>query len=374
MIDLTQRVSGYTYSHAEVLRLLQYQYGTLGVSFGCDVVRNGVRKRSAALVEGTVNCGALDEIKLTASITIQDDPMIDWLNDLLRPCMRITTPHGVLTYPLGVYVPSSPKGAKFKTVECYDRTVYLQEDGIDERLYFPADTKYTAAIQQLVSGAGILQAMILPSDAVMLSDREDWETGTKKLTIVNQLLAEMNYRSLETNFAGVVLAMPYAEPSARAVSIEYSAGVRAITMTGAKSELDSYNIPNVFKGVVSNPDYENGSGAPEEFVYTYINDSPANKLSTARRGRRIMAQLIRPDNIASQEALEAYVRRVAIDNMTAYEHITFSTANMPYHGIAEVLGLSLTEVSGVFAETAWSMPLSSGAAMGHSARRLVVLA
>lgn len=374
MIDLTQRVNGYTYSHAQVLWLLQYQYGTLGVSFGCDVVRNGVCKRSAALTEGEVSCNALAEIKLTASITIQDDPMIDWLNDLLRPFMRIQTPYGDLIYPLGVYVPSSPKGAKFKTVECYDRTVYLQEDGIDERLYFPAGTKYTAAVQQLVSGAGIPQAMILPSDAVMLSDREDWEPGTKKLTIVNQLLSEINYRSLETSLTGAVKATAYTEPSARAVTIEYHSGVRSITFTGIESELDSYHIPNVFKGVVSNPDYENGGGGPEEFVFTYVNESPANKLSTARRGRRIMAELIRPDNIASQEALEAYVRRVALNAMSAYEHLSFNTAGMPFHGIAEVVGLSLADVSGVFAETAWSMPLSAGAAMGHSARRLVVLA
>lgn len=369
MIDLAQN----GLPHAQVLRALQHHTGAARISFGCDVIRRGARVRRAELERGgEVNCNSLAQVKLTCRLKVKDDPMIDWFNDRLRPYMLVDVNGFTMQYPLGMYVPSTVVGNRIKEVEGYDLCVYLQEDSITERLYFPRGMRYTDAVSSVLVSAGVANASLDQNNDILLSDREDWEIGTSKLVIVNQLLGEINFRSLETGLNGNIRARQYLEPTGANVSIQYRAGDAGIVLSGADKSNDSYNVPNVFVGVVSNPDYTEDGDALQEFKYTYINSSPASALSTASRGRRIVAEIIRPDNIASQAALQAYVRRSAIDSMTVYEHVSFRTTPVPYHEVAEVLGMDIDGVQGVYGETSWSLPLD-GSPMRHECRKLVVL-
>ena len=63
-----------------------------------------------------------------------------------------------------------------------------------DRLFIAAGTKYTDAVSNIIISAGIENIEVIPSDKTLTTDRE-FEIGRSKLDIVNELLAEINYRS-----------------------------------------------------------------------------------------------------------------------------------------------------------------------------------
>lgn len=133
-------------------------------------------------------------------------------------------------------------------------SVILKEDCITDRTYFASGTKYLDAVQSLLVSAGIVQVMATESEAVMATDHE-FEIGTSKLEIINQLLMEINYNTFVIDADGIGILSPYEEPSGARVSLEYLQDQLSVICPQADTELDLYNVPNVFVAVVSNPDY-----------------------------------------------------------------------------------------------------------------------
>ena len=106
-------------------------------------------------------------------------------------------------------------------------------------------------------------------------------------------------------------------------------------------------------------------------VATAVNDNPQSRKSTFRRNMRI-ASLIKVDNIASQEELQAYADRMRNESLLSARAITFYTLNDPGHGIGDVLVLTHDDIGGIYLETGWQMQLSAGSLMTHSAKRTVI--
>ncbi len=406
------------FSHAQIYDALHGRSGTRQMKFRYDLIRDGVTIGQLPVISGSVRYRKEDSIRRTARFTLKEDNRINWLTDRIKPYMLLRMPDGVrqsarpletwgnlaeyawsgasqflwgdfadgtaqgtaryerwVQFPLGVFIPSTPTrhfeaGAQYE-VEAYDLSVILKEDCITDRTYFASGTKYLDAVQSLLVSAGIVQVMATESEAVMATDHE-FEIGTSKLEIVNQLLMEINYNTFVIDADGIGILSPYEEPSGARVSLEYLQDQLSVICPQADTELDLYNVPNVFVAVVSNPDYSKDNTDFEYFRCEYVNDNPASALSTIKRGRRIVS-VLKPNDIATLEDLQKYVRRQAFQASQVYETVQFSTALMPVHGENEVLRIQHPDIHGIYEETGWEMELSAGSQMTHEARRMMVI-
>lgn len=342
------------------------------VDYRVEVLRNGV---PLALLEfdGTVapNIYADESgsIKCSMSGTFLPCEKADYLTDELRPVMTLD---GV-DYPLGIFVPTtiqqrwSEEGERVE-IEAYDRGYYLQEAVTAQRLHLPAGTEYVEAIRQLLAQAGIALAIITPCADTLQTDREDWDAGTSYLTIINQLLSEINYNEVWFDANGYAQVRPYTAPDAARIAHRYSATdlrQSPISLSGS-AQLDIYSRPNVFLVRCSNPDLSSPMTAQA------VNDNPLSALSVLRRRRRIL-KVTQVDNIASQDALQAYADRLCQESMLTTELIQFDTLTEPGHGIGDVLALDHQGFSGIYEETAWYVTLAAGSLMTHEAQKVVIV-
>ena len=404
------------WSQQQILDALRGLNGAQGISFRCDVIRGNVKTRSIT-AGGSVTLDRFAEIQRTARLTVYEE--LDWLLDELKPYMLLRMNDlvtGASTnigswdardalgwtwdqwdalglswdaldagligvtrrkaqyaeFPLGVFVLSTPRRSSedgFNTwgIEAYDRTVILKEDCITEPLYIAAGTTYMDALEYVLVSASITQMMVTDYVTTALPADRIFEIGTTKLEIANTLLAEINFNPIHCDIDGRFVISAYKEPSPNAVDFAYRADEFSIIGRDTSSETNFYRVPNVFIAQCSNPDLD------QDYMSVWENDNPVSPFSAIRRGRRIASEIYMPDVIASQGDLDAYLRRKAFEESQVYEDFTFTTALMPIHGSGDVLEIVHPDVSGVFVESGWELPLSSDGQMTHTARRLVLI-
>lgn len=326
-----------------------------------DVVRNGVRfaelKCRDVPVVGMVSDA---DIKMTLSGEFKPAD-INYLTDYIRPYLLVDG----TAFPLGEYVVGTfREHLNGVTIEAFDKSLIVQQDALSERLSLPAGTPYTNAIQALLVGCGITNILCDASTAALQTVREDWEIGTDKLTVVNQLLAEINYNPLWFDMNGLARLHKYTAPSADRIDHYYKADEFSIIKPEYTRETDIFNACNVFIAMCSNPEFD------EPLTATAINENPSSMLSTIRRGRRIVAPVIKVDNIASQEALQEYVDKIRNDSMISTETDEFTTALNPTHTVGDTVALDHEHLKGIFTETEWSLPMGAGELMTHKVRRV----
>lgn len=344
---------------------------TRDVSYHINVLRGGAEFARLAWADDSVPNIYTDkdaQIKGSMSAWIYPQSGIDLLSDELQPVIAID---GVET-PLGVYQTATIEesidqyGTRWH-IEAYDRCWRVQLSKTESVLHLAAGTPYLTAVQQLLTGAGIKLILATPSDAVLATDREDWDIGTDYLTICNQLLGEINYDPVWFDGSGLCHLEPYTAPTGGKIDHAYSSSdvrLRPITADHTQS-IDVFNTPNVFTRICSNPDL------PEPLVATAVNDSPTSSVSTFRRGMRIV-DVGKVDNIASQDELQALVNRLRNESMYATKEITFYTLNEGGHGVGDICSIDDPDIGGIWEETAWSIQLAAGAVMQHTARKVVI--
>jgi hypothetical protein len=236
------------------------------------------------------------------------------------------------------------------------------------RQFFAAGTSVAAAVDMLLSTAGITKTHIIMDDVLLHTDAE-FPMGSNRRAVVNELLEMANYTSLSFDETGVAVSKPYVYPARRSVDHYYSSVTDSVIKPRLVDSLDIVSIPNVFIRKAENVD----TGTP--FVSVFVNDNPESPISTVRRGRqKVDFKTVR--DISSQEALDTLVRRIAIESTQAYRHIEFTTPIMPNHSSTDTLLLDIPELFNSvmkFSETDWSMDLKVNGDMKHSARAVVDL-
>lgn len=342
--------------------------GSRMVRFRYYIIKNGVRAGELPVVSGSVRYAADDEIQRTASFELAGEPDINWLLDLIQPVMEIAVGNKWASFPLGVFVPSTPTrtvdGQNVRyNVEAYDRTIYAREDCLIDRTFYASGTPYLDVIESLLLSCGISDIQATASGLALPTDRE-FDIGTSKLDVINTLLAEINYNPLTLNADGQAVLSAYQQPSADRVGYSYRADELSVLASAANSVTDLYNVPNIFIAVISNSEQQ-------PIKAMYVNDNPSSELSTVRRRRNIVSPLYKPDAIASAEELDTYIRRIAFEQSQVYEAAEIQTALMPIHEAREVLEIRHPQLSGIYEETGWEMTLSPGGAMTHQIRRIV---
>lgn len=369
------------------------------LDFKFRLLRNGGECGFLAAVddaEPTIRMRDTGEIKTSLSAAFDPVPRdadgnpitADWTRNEIEPVMILD---GV-EYPLGIYAVAQAdpldSGADVSlTVQAYDRCWRVRETRTDTSVYFTSGTSYITAIEQLLTAAGISMVLATPSAAVLPEERE-WEIAESYLTIINELLGEINYKQLYFTAEGAAVLEPVSVP--RAGSIRHSLTTRSpqpgeisnerfcTIEPGLGRSTDMYQAPNVFIAVCANP----LKGRP--LVATAVNDNPQSPLSTVRRGRRI-CQKYMVDNIANQDELDAYAEKLRNDSLMRGETLTIKTALIPGIGVGDVVSLyyenpildiygnnvGFDPVDAICVVRAWTMALSVGGSMELELERVV---
>jgi hypothetical protein len=322
---------------------------------------------------GKVSMSWLAPIKRTAEFVLRESDIdIEWLTDRIKPWIRLhLPPYGDddwVEWPLGVFLLSSPTrtvdaaGVVRRQVIGYDQLQVLSDDKIADRYTVAAGSVHTDEVLTLLGGDFTYRCTAHSS--VTRVDRE-WPPGTSKLSMINDLLSAINYKSLFFDEDGVAVIEPYVSPSVRTEEYTYADDETSLILPDVEQELDLFGVANSWVLVVSNPD------APA-LTSTYTNNNPASPTSTVRRGRTI-TDYREEEEAADQATLDAKVSRLALEASQVYEHVRFSTGINPLHSCNDVYRIALIglAINSTFVETKWELPLQAGAEMTHEARRLV---
>ena len=296
----------------------------------------------------------------------------DPLTDELVPVLSINGS----SYRLGIYIPTSctPRyndlsSQEVLSIEAYDRCwLPLTTTGAN-RVYFKKGTSYLDAVESLLaaSGVGVINRD-KNSDAnkqVFLEDREDWDLGTNYLTIINQLLNEINFGQLWFNNIGEAMLRPISTPTVK--NIQHSLSTKnpsTLVHPGLSRTTDLYRTPNVFICSCNNPE--------KTYSMTAIakNTNEYSPLSIQRRGREIV-QFEKVDNISSQQALQNYADRLLFESLMSGETYDVATSLLPGWGVGDVVSLTYQDVHALCVSRSWNMQLKAGGTMQHRLEKIV---
>ena len=346
--------------------------------------KNNLPKRYLDNVQpgGRISYDALADIHRKASLTVKDDGSIDFTSDRIKVFGRLHIPAGIVRgtepatggyaeFPLGVFLLSSPKrtvdvsGTAWRTVDAYDQMKILRDDRVDGLYHIPAGTNFITAVSTILTSAGITLQNLTPTTKTLPSYRE-WEGGTPKATIINDLLKAINYWGLHFDEDGYAVAKPYVAPADAASEYTYADDGQSVIVLGAvEQDLDMWDVPNKWVLYTSDP-----TGSLRS-VYTNTNaNSPT---STTNRGYAVVryTQVDAPD----QATLDALAQRQATEDTTIYEHVRWESWAMLQHSHMDTYTLNSARdsVSGKYRETNWDLELRAGGRMSHTARKAVTV-
>lgn len=363
MIDLA--TGGYTTE--AVQKALHAAYGSRRIYYRYDRLDTHKVTLGALYAEdGSIKLDYNADIMRTGRFTIRDDPAVNWQAELLRPWFGLIMPDGGRAeWPLGLfYMPTAPKtGSRhvYREIEAYDTTTILWDDQVTNRYQIPKGSKYTAALSAIFASVGVFDAIIEPSESVTQTALE-WEAGTAKGEIVQQLLTADNYEPLMADAWGRWRCRKYKDPRARHAEYNYTAGELSVMLPDPTVDDDLFHLPNVFVGVVSRPDRPAMS-------FTYEITDPKSPLAAVNRGGRHVTETKIYEDAASAIALEADVRRRASQASSYFSSLKFSTAPMPHHAAGDVLWIEDGDIRGKYQEMKWSLDLRAGGEMKHEVQK-----
>ncbi|MDF2534417.1 MAG: hypothetical protein K0R18_574 [Bacillales bacterium] len=318
---------------------------------------------------GEISHNALATIKRTAKFSLVDYGDIDYLNDRIKPYVKLWVQNKWVEFPQGVFLLSTPTrkdktGKPERDIDAFDGLLVLTNDKFEQRYVIQEGTSYYDALIDILLSAGITQYNIEFTDK-MLTRSIEYKAGKEKLYAINDLLGQLNFTPLHVDVNGVYTSSTYRSPAIQSIDYTYKDDELSVTFRGMEEELDLFSIPNKWVVVCSNAEAE-----PLYSVYT--NDNPTSPTSTISRGRNIV-DFREVSDIADQQALDGYVQRIAFEASQVYGKVTFETALMPMHDYADVLEIDYSPlgIKGKYSETSWTMPLSIGGRMKHEVRRVV---
>lgn len=326
------------------------------------------------VLSGQITMAWLAPIKRRASFVLRESDIdINWLTDRIKPWCRLHLPpygeNDWVEWPMGVFLLSSPtrttdsSGAVLRKVDGYDLLQVLNDDLVDDRYTISAGATHTSEVLTLL---GDLPYKLTTHTSTTRTTRE-WEPGTSKLKIINELLGSISYKSLAFDEDGIALIEPYVSPANRTEEWTYADDETSLIGEDVEQECDLFSVANKWVLVVSNPD-------ADPLVATYTNDNPASPTSTVRRGRTIV-DFREQEDADTQSDLDAKAARLAFNASQIYEHLRFTTGINPLHSCNDVYRITFTNlaINSSFVETKWEMDLVSGSQMKHEARRVVAI-
>jgi hypothetical protein len=364
-----------SHTDAEVLAALNGATGVRRFAFRYELLTlNNVYVQDLDnMLTAKIDENWLADVKRTATFTIRETGVIDFLSDRIKPYVRTyLPPYGPADYvehPQGVFLLSTPTrnsdsaGRVTREVQAYDPLQVFLDDLVVTRYSVAIGARYTDSVIALL---GSIPKTVEPSTKTLAVVME-WEPGTSKLRIINDLLDAINYESLSFDEEGNAVVRAYRDPASRTEEFVYGDGLAGLVVPDVDQEIDLFSVPNRWSLTVSDPDRP-------AITSTYTNSDPGSPTSTVRRGRTITDFRLEEDAV-DQATLDAKVARLAFEASQLFEAIPFSTALMPIHSGNDVYRIRYAPlaVNSKFTEQSWSLELRAGAQMQHRARRVVTV-
>lgn len=341
------------------------------IGFRYRILRDGADFSQIYPVDGgwpTLRMDDAGEIKTSLSGTfLPPKDAVDWLRDEIAPELILDgVPNGLGIFRPATVTPKKSAAGESLSIEAYDRSWLARDSKTSSRQYFAAGTNYVEAASSLLAASGIGSISATATSLTLAEAREDWEIGTSRLEIANELLTEIGYKGVWMDAAGIARIEPYETVSAENIRHTISdRDVTSLLLPGISRTTDIYSAPNVFVVICSNADKADGMVAVAE------NSAMQSPLSIQRRGRPIV-QVTRVNNIATQQELQAYADRQLTDSLVGGETITVTTGLFPGFGVGEITALQYGEIFAICREKAWSMSLRPGGQMTHTLERQVL--
>lgn len=404
-----------------------YKHGQASISLRVEVLRNGgVFTLLHPVTAPEVQMNAASELKMSMrGDFFPPEEDIHWLTDRIRPVLIMDGEE----YPVGVYIGTTPKrrrsgGRTIVTLEAYSVLYMAQRVTMPAGYIIRAGTNYIGAIQDLLQLAGIGIYVSDSTDKRITTDRADWPAETRVIEVINELLAEINYRDVwvdlegivhltsgatktETNAASanarltvggnsvkilcesltvtedaVIIGVMDIQDDGGSVTIlvrdqpepeagggpdhVYAEGKYSIISDDIDVDTDYFDKANVFRAVCSSPDL------PEPMVAEVENDDPESPFSTTTLGVRIV-ETEEVSSIADYAELQAKAAQMRHRALQTVETVDFVTALNPTHNTWDTVGLSVGGESGIYTEKAWRMVLDASGEMRHTAERTVFI-
>lgn len=355
-----------------------YENGSRKISYQVDVMDGEIKIGELKFTNVTVSMASTinsadAEVKYSSTLNTtgkvwqngkETDNIMDWSKNRYRVWLK---DDGILKQ-LGVFLAQdAPKattgGTSLYNVTGYDLSILAKNDCITARLALAQGALYLDVIQSLLISAGINKITADVSTATLQTARDDWDIGTSKLKIVNQLLSEMSFRSLEMDSNGYALLKQYESPSVNNIKHIYRDDEASIIEPDTEQGSNLFEIPNIWIATVSNPDL------PAALTAKYVNDNPLSKTSTVYTGQN-KVKTLSFDNIASQNDLQSAVSKQAFADMQGIETIEFKTAVESGHGTNDTVALRLPQFEGIISEESWEID-SSSSVMTHTGKKAV---
>lgn len=340
-------------------------YNTINYIF--TVWRNNAPlKTIEAYDAGTITSDVDSELKTSYHGIFWEYSEINFVSDQLRIDCEINGK----TYPLGVFcvtteTPYAANGLQLIEIEAYSLLWILQQCRIENRVTYAKGESYVSIIQGLMQSAGLINFEIEASDLTLATDREDWDIGTDYLTIINDLLDEINYNELYVDTDGKIRAKKYVAPAVSGVTHIYSEGENSIISADYRLTNDRFGRANVFIVICDNPELA------ETLRAESVNDDISSPYSVTNLGRRV-ASITYVDNTPSADELQNYADKLNAQSKQTNEVIEFSTAIQPDHTPYEILMVLVGGASGVYRETGYEISMGAGGQMKHTALRVIV--
>lgn len=362
-------ISGYTEN--EVKKALQ---SNREIKFEYDLLDKNDKKIGVIdEVSGSYSFTADAEIKGAGSFLINEKYAkdIDFLSERIKPYYNLKMGHEWIRWGQGIYLASSPNrneqnGGIYRNIEAFDKSLILKEDMTENRYYITKGTAYTDVIRELVLSTGIEKISIQESELALSIDKE-YEIGTSKLDIINDLLNAINYNSVYFDENGFCMIRKYITPKERKYDFEYTTNANSIITYGSSETLDVFQVPNKFIRYVENPE-------SDYLISSFVNNRANNKLSTVSRGRTI-TDIQAVSDIADQSTLDEYVKKIASERSQVFGGIKFNTIQMPHHTFLDCLHIKNTSlgIAEKMIETGWSINTELNGLMTHTCKKVVEL-
>lgn len=350
--------------------IIEMLHSSREVSFRYDLLNYDEAKIGELTSSGgSLGLNSLAQIKRKGNFRFKESELkdVDWLNDRVQPFFILNKNY---EFPLGIFLVSSPgralnKKSIYRNVEAYDSTLILLEDKFDTRYRIVEGTNYITAITQIINSAGIWKTNIPYINAALKTDKE-FEIGTSKLEAANYLLNELNYTSIWTDQIGNITSGPYILPNDRNIEYSYKNNEMSVIIPDtASEEIDLFSLPNKWVVIATNPE-------TEPLVSRYTSENGGSPTSTVNR-RRTIVDYREVDDMANQELLDQYTRRIAYEASNVYGKFIFETGIMPHHTYMDALFCEHTDlgISNMYIETNWEMELKASGKMRHNCRRVI---